>query len=246
MANRSYQQFCGLARALDLLGGRWTLLIVRNLLLGPRRYSTLLEELPGVTTNLLAARLKALKGAGLVARVDVDGAFAWALTPEGALLEPVVMELARFGARTMTAPKRGERVDVAWGFLSLKRRYRGGVDVVVEVRVDVGARVRVFTFTATPRYLRVQERAADAPVVVVSGAFDVVRGVFFGGASVAAARAAGLAVAGNDVDVDAFFGAFAPAPLAGTGGPDPVAVDAVAARAAPPAAPPTKTTRARP
>lgn len=89
-----------------------------------------------------------------------------------------------------------------------------------------------------------QERPADAPVVVVSGAFDVVRGVFFGGVALAAARAAGLAVAGNDVDVDAFFDAFAPAPIAGTGGPDPVAVDAVAARAATPAAPPAKTTRA--
>jgi DNA-binding HxlR family transcriptional regulator len=58
MARRSYDQYCGLARALDVLGERWTLLIVRNLLLGPQRYSDLLRGLPGITTNLLAKRLQ--------------------------------------------------------------------------------------------------------------------------------------------------------------------------------------------
>ena len=57
---RSYDQFCAVARALDHVSERWTLLIVRNLMLGPRRYSDLLTELPGITTNLLAARLRAM------------------------------------------------------------------------------------------------------------------------------------------------------------------------------------------
>ena len=67
---RSYQQFCGVARTLDVVGERWTLLIVRNLLLGPRRYSDLLAELPGITTNLLAKRLKEMEEADLIAKHD--------------------------------------------------------------------------------------------------------------------------------------------------------------------------------
>ena len=64
--SRSYKQFCGLARALDVVGERWTLLIVRNLLVGPRRYSDLMAELPGITTNLLAKRLRELSSHGLI------------------------------------------------------------------------------------------------------------------------------------------------------------------------------------
>ena len=65
---RSYDQFCSVARALDHVSERWTLLIVRNLMLGPRRYSDLMTELPGITTNLLAARLRAMETAGLITR----------------------------------------------------------------------------------------------------------------------------------------------------------------------------------
>lgn len=224
--HRSYQQFCGLARALDLLGGRWTLLIVRNLLLGPRRFSTLLDEMPGLTTNLLAERLKALAEAGLVARVDVDGGAAWGLTSEGRFLEPVVMELARFGARTMVRPRRGERVDIGWALLSLKRRYLGGRQLVVELRVREGEQVRTFTLTCLPGYLRVRDRPAVAPAVVISADVVVIRSILFAGASVADARAAGaLVIAGDANDVDAFFSAFAPTPIPGTGGPDPSPTD---------------------
>jgi DNA-binding HxlR family transcriptional regulator len=65
---RSYGQFCSMARALDVVSERWTLLIVRNLMLGPRRYSDLMTELPGITTNLLAERLRAMESSGLIAK----------------------------------------------------------------------------------------------------------------------------------------------------------------------------------
>jgi DNA-binding HxlR family transcriptional regulator len=68
MSARTYGQNCGVARALDVLGERWTLLIVRELLLGPRRYRDLLDALAGIGTNLLAARLKALEAQGIVRR----------------------------------------------------------------------------------------------------------------------------------------------------------------------------------
>src|SRR5690349_12744259 len=91
---RSYQQFCGVARALDVVGERWTLLIVRNLLLGPRRYGDLLAELPGLTTNLLAKRLREMELVGLVEKRELPPPAAstvYALTADGAALEGVVM-----------------------------------------------------------------------------------------------------------------------------------------------------------
>ena len=102
---RSYDQFCGVARALDQVSERWTLLIVRNLMLGPRRYSDLMAELPGITTNLLAARLRAMEAAGLVARQAGPPA-RYELTPLGAALEPVIVELGRWGAHFMDQPRR--------------------------------------------------------------------------------------------------------------------------------------------
>jgi DNA-binding HxlR family transcriptional regulator len=130
---RSYRQFCGLARALDVIGERWTLLLVRELLFGPRRYTDLLLTLPGLTTNLLAARLQQLEGDGVVARAP-DG--RWALTLSGAALEPAVMELARWGGRFLDVPRRGERLDLGWGLLSLKRRYRGGLELTLGLEVE--------------------------------------------------------------------------------------------------------------
>jgi len=232
MSERSYAQFCGVARALDLLGGRWTLLIVRNLLLGPRRYTTLLGELPGITTNLLAARLKALDDAGLATRVDDEGHPAWALTRDGALLEPVVMELGRFGARTLQRPRPGERMDMGWALLSMKRRYRGGLTLEVELRLTgsstttntspVATTERVFALTFGDRYLKVRDRPATAPSLVISGSTDVVRAVFFAGQDPRAAVDSGaLVVAGAAEHWQAFLGAFAPGPLPGTGGADP-------------------------
>ncbi|MCP2260472.1 transcriptional regulator, HxlR family [Streptoalloteichus tenebrarius] len=97
MAKRSYGQVCGLAHALDLVGDRWTLLVVRELLLGSRRYNDLLADLPGIGTNLLAERLRTLEAAGLVDR-DGDGPRApYRLTERGEGLREVVHALARFG-----------------------------------------------------------------------------------------------------------------------------------------------------
>src|SRR5258706_5251392 len=90
---RSYRQFCGFARAVDVVGERWTLLVARNLLLGPRRYGDLLEELPGITTNLLAKRLRDLEAAGLVEKRAGAGVVTYALTERGLALDPVINEL---------------------------------------------------------------------------------------------------------------------------------------------------------
>lgn len=100
---RSYDQHCAAARALDLVGDRWTLLVVRELLAGPRRYTDLHADLPGVSTDMLAGRLKDMEGAELVTRRRLPppaSAFVYELTPRGRELLPVLRTLAAWGRPT--------------------------------------------------------------------------------------------------------------------------------------------------
>lgn len=113
MRKRDYGQFCGLARAAETLGQRWTLLILRDLLVGPARYSDLLRGLPGIPTNVLSTRLKELEEDGIIvrtARRGSDRSVVYHVTQRGAELEPVLDALARWGAADMDAPREGEVV----------------------------------------------------------------------------------------------------------------------------------------
>lgn len=137
MAKRSYNQYCGLARALDVVGERWTLLIVRNLLLGPQRYTDLLRGLPGITTNLLAKRLKELEALGLIEQVSGgDGVTAYRLTDEGRSLETAIHALGRWGWRRMGKPSSRDRRSIDWLLVALRRRYRGGETFAAQVEAD--------------------------------------------------------------------------------------------------------------
>jgi DNA-binding HxlR family transcriptional regulator len=105
--SKRYDQYCPIACALSLVGERWTLLVVRELMHGPKRYTDLVDGLHGIGTNILAARLKELEAAGLVERRKLPPPAAstvYELTPTGRELRPVLHELARFGARLMGPP----------------------------------------------------------------------------------------------------------------------------------------------
>ena len=104
---KRYDQYCPIAHSLSLVGERWTLLVVRELLYGPKRYTDLVDNLPGIGTNILAARLKELESAGIVEKRKLPPPAAstvYELTPAGRELRPVLHELARFGARLMGPP----------------------------------------------------------------------------------------------------------------------------------------------
>src|SRR4051794_34211758 len=106
---RSYGQYCSIARALDVVGERWALLIVRELLLqGPCRFTDLKNALPGIATNLLSGRLKDLEEAGLITREDAPPPIAtilYTLTPTGRALKPVLKSLGAWGMHLMTTEK---------------------------------------------------------------------------------------------------------------------------------------------
>ena len=142
-ARRNYGQYCGLATALDIIGERWTLLIVRELLLGPRRYGDLLSGLPGIGTNLLAERLKMLGEHGLVRKVSSPSPKekGYELTEQGRELRGPVLDLAGWGLRFLGAPTDDQIVRPSWGFLAVQamidvRRVPDDVDEAYEFQVD--------------------------------------------------------------------------------------------------------------
>ena len=159
MTKRSYRQLCSLARALDLVGERWTLLIVRDLLTGPKRYKELLEGLPGVGTNLLATRLKQLVELGLVELppADAEGVRSYRLSASGQRLEEAVVALARFGAAHPRPAQPDDTWRPLWSPLALAARFRpeaaAGLDEEYEFRVGgevFHARVRDGELDAGP------------------------------------------------------------------------------------------------
>jgi DNA-binding HxlR family transcriptional regulator len=146
---KSYNQNCPVAMGLDVLGERWTLLILRELLGGPRRYSDLRSELPGIATNLLAERLRGLEDAGLVERRELPAPIArtvYSLSDEGwRTVPPVILAIANFGLGLMDladhadTPLNGFLAAVALGF---QPSTGGDVDATYRVVVDG----RVFDF----------------------------------------------------------------------------------------------------
>lgn len=119
--SREYGQFCGLARALEILDGRWTLLVVRDLLTGPKRFTELQQGLPGIPSNVLSSRLRHLEASGVVARQLLPRGVAYALTDYGRDLEDALIRLGLWGARTMGPRRDGE----VWSRHSMALALRG-------------------------------------------------------------------------------------------------------------------------
>ena len=178
MARRSYDQYCGRARSLDVVGERWTLLVVRNLLLGPQRYSELLRGLPGITTNLLAKRLREMEAHGIIERDSTDAASAaYRLTPTGRALEPAIHALARWGWGKMGKPRSADRRNIDWLLVALRRRYRGGVTLTATIEADGapyhivlrGARAEIGRGAAPASDLRVTGKGQDIARLFLDG-----------------------------------------------------------------------------
>ncbi|MFI7641498.1 winged helix-turn-helix transcriptional regulator [Nonomuraea sp. NPDC049400] len=140
---RSYNQYCATARTLDIVGERWTLLLIRELLTGPKRFSDLQHNLRGLGTGLLSARMKTLERQGLVRRVTLPPPArtpAYALTQAGEELGPVVLDLARWGLKwAMEEPREEEAFHPGWGVLGLRACFQAeaaaGLRAIYEFRV---------------------------------------------------------------------------------------------------------------
>lgn len=138
---KDYGQFCPVAHALELVGERWSLLIIRELINGPKRYTDLAAALPGIGTNILAARLRDLEGADVVQKRQLPppaAAKVYELTPYGEGLREPLYALARWGARSLSPPREDQVFARGWLVNAVRATCTGGCvpDTVFALRVD--------------------------------------------------------------------------------------------------------------
>jgi DNA-binding HxlR family transcriptional regulator len=174
MAKR-FDQYCPVAHALSLVGERWTLLVVRDLLNGPKRYTDLAAALPGIGTNILASRLRTLEESGVVSRRRLpppSASTVYELTEYGASLDEVVYALARWGARSLGPPGSGEELDPGWGVHAFAALFnpeaaRGLTETYV---IRIGG--DVFTLRLEDGRMQADIGAADAPDLDIAMEMD--------------------------------------------------------------------------
>jgi DNA-binding HxlR family transcriptional regulator len=175
MASREYGQYGGITQALELVGERWALLIVRDLLVGPRRYGELAAGLPRIPSNILATRLKELQAAGILRRAPRSRVIVYELTPYGRELEPVVLALGAWGFKAMRDPREEQIITPDSMTMDLRTAFRA----------DVAARLPATAYSA-------RFGSAELLVRVDGSALAVTRGdVSDGDALVDVAFAAG-------------------------------------------------------
>src|ERR1700722_3053613 len=141
MAARSYGQYCGITTAVELVTERWALLIIRDLLVGPRRYTDLKQGLPKIPTNILSSRLKELQEGGLVRRVPLARCgLVYELTQYGRELEPIVLALGRWGFRSMGDPNDDDIVTADSLTIALRTAFRPEhASASLDFQIQVGA-----------------------------------------------------------------------------------------------------------
>jgi len=198
---RGYGQFCALAKALDVIGDRWTLLIVRELLLrGPSRYTDLRDGLPGIATNLLAARLRELEAAGITVRERQPppvSTMLIRLTPRGEELRAVAQAIGRWGAALLKDAAPTDAFSGHWLALPIELHLidRTPNRKPIAIEVDTGdAPMVVETVNGA---VRARVGMCDRPDTVVSGRPEVVVAALTGKLTLADARRRGLRVKGS-------------------------------------------------
>ena len=186
---RSYGDRCGIARALDVVGERWALLVVRELLLGPKRFTDLRAGLPNVGPDVLAQRLRELEAAGILRRATLPPPAAskvYELTPRGAALEPVVLALGRWGSLA-PVPEDAEIGPDAF-VIALKTLYSpdGGGG-----RFELRLGDQRFTLEPDGAALRVRRAEASEPDVALAGEPGTLAGWLWHGRPLAGATVSG-------------------------------------------------------
>lgn len=202
MEQRTYNQYCATARTLDLVGERWTLLLIRELLTGPKRFGDLQHSLRGLGTGLLAARMKHLEREGLVQKVTLPPPArtpAYALTPAGEDLEPVVLALARWGLTwAMDEPRDQENFHPGWAVLGLKACFdaeaAAGLRALYEFRVEE----EVFHARIDDGTIETLHGPAQHPDVVITTSRKTFRDITASRSTLAEAIGDGAASASGD------------------------------------------------
>lgn len=215
---RSYHDACGTAHALDLIGERWALLVVRELLLGPKRYSDLRADLPGISTNVLSHRLDELEEAGVVRRRTLPppaSSRVYELTEWGLELEPIIRDLGRWGARSPAHP-RDAHISPTSFVLSLRANFDPAAASGMHASYALQLGEHSFHATVEDGALEIDRGPTAAADATIEGPPGALASVIYGGRELTeAARASDLAIEGDLTAVERFLSLFSlPEPAA--------------------------------
>jgi DNA-binding HxlR family transcriptional regulator len=194
---RNYDQYCAIARALEVVGDRWTLLVVRELLTGPKRHTDLRAGLPGIATNVLGDRLQLLQQAGLVRRAILPPPAASAvyeLTDRGRQLKPVLLALAGWGLPLLGSPRDQDAYRLGWLVLALEERFDPDAARRVELTWELRVDDEVLHVSIDNGAVQTLQGPAPAPEVVLEADRDLFLAWGTGQLSDEQALAAGLRV----------------------------------------------------
>ena len=208
---RSYDDGCAAAHALDLVGERWALLVVRELLLGPKRFTDLRAGLPGASPNVLAQRLRELEGAGVVVRRKLPPPAAsrvYELTDWGKDLEPVIIRLGRWGVRSPSKPRDAE-IGVDSLILSFRTmfdpRAAEGIEASYEIRLGED---RFRAEVADGRF-EVERGGAERPDAIMESDPGTIAALVYEGRPLAEAlRTGDIEIEGDESAVERFLSLF--------------------------------------
>lgn len=205
--SRRYEDPCGIARAIDAVGERWAMLIVRELFFGPKRFTDLKRGVAGASPNVLSQRLDELEADGIVRRRQLDPpspAWVYELTDRGHALEEILLALGRWGSRIQPIPKGELTLDAL--LLALRTTFDGGdLEGEIELRFDRDH----FRARATDGKLVIERGAADAPAATIDTDPISLRQVVFGNVPLRDARKVGsIGVRGSQRAASRFIGSF--------------------------------------
>lgn len=203
---RSYNEYCALARALDAVGQRWGLLIVRELMIrGGCRYTDLLAGLPGIATNLLAERLRELEESGIVLREEAPAPVAttlFHLTERGRALKRVIESLVSWGAELVARPIGDEHFRGHWLKLPLELFLRDGAPEERPVSLEIRSEDETLVAEAGGGRVSVRLGSCERPDARLAGSPSLILGLLTGRLDLAEARRRGLLVEGEEGTIE--------------------------------------------
>ena len=198
---RSYQQYCAVAKALDVVGDRWVLLIVRELMTaGPSRYTDLLKGLPGIATNLLADRLREMEKSGLVRSWAAPPPVAttlFSLTDRGEALRPLLEELGRWGSPLMGVPQPSNVFRSHWLVFPFDAYLRDNSPQEPPIAIEVRTGDEPMVIETQEGVVRTRRGIVEKPDAVLEGRPGLILGLLAGRFDLAEARQRGLAFKGS-------------------------------------------------
>lgn len=198
---RKYDQYCAIAMALDAVGDRWTLLIVRELVIQERcRYTDLRNGLPGIASNLLVERLRELEERGIVTREEAPPPIAttlFRLTPRGEALKPVLAALGQWGAPLLADAPEDAVFETHWWVLPLERYLRDQAPELPPVTIELRTGDQPVHVETAEGRVRVRPGSAQEADAILSGPAPVIMRVLIYGGDLAEARERGLDFEGD-------------------------------------------------